>query len=182
MGAMASQINSLTIVYPAVYSGADQRKQQSYASLAFVWGIHRWPVNSTHKGPVTRECFHLMTSSWLVIIIRKGVPLTQCLKLTTSTEIYPKCIECWAEMFRTMFQYVFMTEGFHCRCTFAVLKKHVQYIASVHFYHNFEKTFWHWIKENLRNYTPHINILHFYTINRPIDMYKKLGSPCMVVC
>ena len=27
-------------------------------------GIHRWPVNSPHKGPVSRKCFHLMTSSW----------------------------------------------------------------------------------------------------------------------
>ena len=46
MGAMASQITSLTIVYSAVCSGADQRKHQRPASLVFVWGIHRWPVNS----------------------------------------------------------------------------------------------------------------------------------------
>ena len=38
MGAMASQITSLAIVYSTVYSGADQRKHQSSASLAFVWG------------------------------------------------------------------------------------------------------------------------------------------------
>ena len=43
MGVMASQITSLTIVYSTVYSGADQSKHQSSASLAFVWGIHRWP-------------------------------------------------------------------------------------------------------------------------------------------
>ena len=55
MGAMASHITSLTIVYSPVYSGADQRKHQSSASLPFVWGIHRWPVNSPHKGPVTRK-------------------------------------------------------------------------------------------------------------------------------
>ena len=48
MGAMASQITSLTIVYSTVYSGADQRKHQSSASLAFVRGIHRGPVNSPH--------------------------------------------------------------------------------------------------------------------------------------
>ena len=24
---------------------------------------YRWPANSPHKGPVTRKCFHLMTSS-----------------------------------------------------------------------------------------------------------------------
>ena len=63
MNAMASQITSLTIVYSSVYSGADPRKHQSSASLAFVRGIHRWPVNSPHKGPVTRNIFHLMTSS-----------------------------------------------------------------------------------------------------------------------
>ena len=47
MSAMASQITSLTIVYSTVYAGADQRKHQSSASLAFVRGIHRWPVNSS---------------------------------------------------------------------------------------------------------------------------------------
>ena len=41
MGAIAPQITSLTIVYSTVYSDADQRKHQSSASLAFVWGIHR---------------------------------------------------------------------------------------------------------------------------------------------
>ena len=57
MSAMASQITSLTIVTLTVYSGGDQRKHQSSASLAFVRGIHRWPVNSPHKWPVTRKCF-----------------------------------------------------------------------------------------------------------------------------
>ena len=53
---IAPQITSLTIVYSTVYSGTDQIKVQSSASLAFVRGIHRWPVNSPHKGPVTRKC------------------------------------------------------------------------------------------------------------------------------
>ena len=44
MGMMASQISRLTIVYSIVYLGADQRKHQSSASLAFVLGIHKWPV------------------------------------------------------------------------------------------------------------------------------------------
>ena len=57
MSPMASQITGLTIVYLTVYSGADQRKHQSSASLAFVRGIHRWPLNSPHKGPVTRKMF-----------------------------------------------------------------------------------------------------------------------------
>ena len=57
MGAIASQITSLTIVYSTVYTDADQRKYQSSASLAFVRGIHRGPVNSPHKWPVTRKMF-----------------------------------------------------------------------------------------------------------------------------
>ena len=55
MGSMVSQITSLTISCRTVYSGADQRKHQSSASLAFVWGIHRWPVKFPHKGPITRK-------------------------------------------------------------------------------------------------------------------------------
>ena len=55
MSAMTSQITSLAIVYSSVYSGPDQRKHQRSASLAFVRGIHWWPVNSPHKGPVTRK-------------------------------------------------------------------------------------------------------------------------------
>ena len=49
MSAMASQITSVSIVYLTVYSGADQRKHQSSASLAIVRGIPQWPVNSPHK-------------------------------------------------------------------------------------------------------------------------------------
>ena len=57
MGATASQITSLTIVYSNVYSSADQQKHQSSASLVIVRGIHRWPVNSPHKWSVTRKMF-----------------------------------------------------------------------------------------------------------------------------
>ena len=57
MSAMASQITGVSIVYSTVCSGAGQRKHQSSASLAFVKGLHRWPVNSPYKGPVTRKMF-----------------------------------------------------------------------------------------------------------------------------
>ena len=57
MGAIASQITSLTSVHSTRYSDADQRKHQSPASLAFVRGINRGPVNSPHKWPVTRKMF-----------------------------------------------------------------------------------------------------------------------------
>ena len=55
MGAMASQIISITIVYSTVYSRHRSRKNQSSAALAFVRGIHRGPVNFPHKRPVTRK-------------------------------------------------------------------------------------------------------------------------------
>ena len=73
MDAMASQFTSLTIVYSTVYSDTDERKHQSYGSLAFVRGIHQWPVNSPQKGPETRKMFpfddvfvtHLRVTEWL---------------------------------------------------------------------------------------------------------------------
>ena len=68
MGTMASQITSLTSVYSTV-SGADQRNHQSSASLAFVWGIHRGPMKSPHKWPVTRKMFPfddvIMSRVWI---------------------------------------------------------------------------------------------------------------------
>ena len=54
-GLMASQITSLTIVYSTIHSGADQRKHQSFASLAF---CDRW-IPRTNG-----QCFHFMTLSW----------------------------------------------------------------------------------------------------------------------
>ena len=68
---MASQITTITtvsIVCSTVCSGADQRIHQSSASLAFVRGIHRWPVDSPHKGPVTRKMFPFDD-----VIMTKGV-------------------------------------------------------------------------------------------------------------
>ena len=57
MTMLASQITSLTVVYSIFYSGVNQRKHQSSASLAFVREIHRGPVNFPHKWPVTRKMF-----------------------------------------------------------------------------------------------------------------------------
>ena len=57
MSTMTSQIASFTIDNSTVYSGANQRIHQSSASLVFVRGIHQWPVNSPHKGPVMRKMF-----------------------------------------------------------------------------------------------------------------------------
>ena len=68
MSAMASPITSLPIVYSTFCSGADQREHQNSASQVFVRGIHRWPVNSPHKWPVTREMFpfdDVITIGWV---------------------------------------------------------------------------------------------------------------------
>ena len=68
MSMMASQITGVVIVYWMFCSSADQTKHQSSTSLAFVRGIHRWPVNSPHKWPVTRKMFQIddviMKSPW----------------------------------------------------------------------------------------------------------------------
>ena len=69
MSTIASQITSVSIVDSTIYSGADQRKYQSSASLAFVRGIHRGPVNSPLKGPVTRKMFPFDD----VIMVKKGI-------------------------------------------------------------------------------------------------------------
>ena len=69
MTMLASQITSLAVVYSIVYSGVNQRKHQSSASLAFVREIHRGPVNFPHKWPVTRKMFpfdDVIMSFWLL--------------------------------------------------------------------------------------------------------------------
>ena len=77
MGAIASQITSLTIVYSIVYSDADQRKHQSSAS--------RGPVNSPHKWPVTRKMFPFAD----VIM-----PLCLLVPRSTVKNIYSDCRIC----------------------------------------------------------------------------------------
>ena len=63
MGAIASKLTSLTIVYSTVYSGANQRQHQSSASIALCgeFTVDRWIPRT--NGQLRRKCFHLMTSS-----------------------------------------------------------------------------------------------------------------------
>ena len=74
MSVMASQITGVSIVYSTICSGNNQRKHQNSASLAFMRGIHRWPVNSPHKGPVTRKIFPVDD---VVIVRRAGLLWSQ---------------------------------------------------------------------------------------------------------
>ena len=69
MTTMGSQITSLTVLYSTVYSDADQRKHQSSASLAFVWGIHRDRWIPRTKGQLRGKCFHLTTSSCYIFMV-----------------------------------------------------------------------------------------------------------------
>ena len=58
MGAIASLITSLTIVYSTVYSDADKTKTPKLrVTGVFVRRIHQGPMNSQHKRPVMRKMF-----------------------------------------------------------------------------------------------------------------------------
>ena len=57
MGAIVSQITSLTIFYSTIYSGADQRKKSKLRVTGLCAGNSPVAVNSPHKGPVTRKMF-----------------------------------------------------------------------------------------------------------------------------
>ena len=93
MSAMASQITNPTIVYATVYSGTDERKHQSSASLAFVREIHRWPMNSPHKWPVTRKRFPFDDVIMVVFRIASNTPATT--RLPRSCNHWWKSKECW---------------------------------------------------------------------------------------
>ena len=67
MTTMAPQITSTRVVYSTVYSDPDQRKHQSSASLACVWGNHRDRWIPHTKGQLRGKCFHLMTSSCRIL-------------------------------------------------------------------------------------------------------------------
>ena len=99
MSTIASQITSLTIVYSTVYSSADQSKHQSSASLAFVWEIHRGPVNFPHKWPVTRKMFPfddvIMTKCQMDVCLRPSKHIS-CIVLVEIQSVQ-SCITkyCW---------------------------------------------------------------------------------------
>ena len=79
---IASQITSLTIVYSAVYSSADQRKHQSSASLAFVRGIHRGPLNPPHTWPVKRKTLPFDDVIMVTSIVELYLPVKMADKIS----------------------------------------------------------------------------------------------------
>ena len=77
MTTISSQITSLTVVYSTVYSDADQRKPG--------------PVNSPHKGPVTRKMFpfdDVIMSIDMFLDTHTFVPPTAVIVSFTNTRAY----------------------------------------------------------------------------------------------
>ena len=117
---MASQITSLTIVYSTVYSGADQRKHQSSASLAFVWGIHRGPGNSPHKWPVAREMFpfdDVMMSTFRCYNWNKD-KYDNLFPVNLIGDVYHACILMIFPGVHRKFQFWLFNFHLICRCVF----------------------------------------------------------------
>ena len=81
MGAMASQITSLMIVYSTVYQTQIKENIKAARHWPFMWVIHRWPVNSPHKWPVTRKMFpfHDVIMWWIMFIDEHKLNLRLCL-------------------------------------------------------------------------------------------------------
>ena len=119
MGAMASQISNLTIVYSIVYSSTDQRKHQSSESLAIVWGIHRSPVNSPHKGPVTRKMFPfddviMLTCSVMREKYHLQYPKLKIHNMTYRNVLYFNTLPKISHNFRGIHQYIVNLRIFLC--------------------------------------------------------------------
>ena len=89
MGAMTSQITSLNIFCSTAYSGADQRKHQRSTLLVFVWRIHRWPINSPYKCPVTRK---MLPFDDVIMAQNQSFFYTKCVVMFCSRIISPRRI------------------------------------------------------------------------------------------
>ena len=129
MGTMTSQITSLTIVYSTVYSDADQRKHQSSASLAFVRGIHRRPVNSPHKWPVTRKMFpfddvimwRLQPPFWCRLIVRYHEHLNVIIDEELISKHRRYLISSFSANYRSSLNKCFLNSVYICICSLCIL-------------------------------------------------------------
>ena len=110
MGALASQITSLMVVYSTVYSAANQIKHESSASLAFVWGIHRGPVNSPHKWPVTRKMFQF-DDVIMITKVAEAVHDRHNLKIISVMSLSNRWC-CFA--IKSIFTFIFYSPPLHC--------------------------------------------------------------------
>ena len=88
MSAMASQITDVPIVCSTVCSGANKRKHQSSASLAFVRGIHQWRVESFPFDDVIMKCPIIgnvpLSALSLLVLMSAFIVFTSCTILVLS--------------------------------------------------------------------------------------------------
>ena len=99
MGHMTYQITGISTVCSTMRSGAYQTKYQSSKSSFFVRGIHRWPVNSPHKGPVTRKMFpfdNVIMTSWHIYIYM--CVCVFCCAMTSCLDVHHHMLEVWRLM------------------------------------------------------------------------------------
>ena len=89
--------------------GADQRKHQSSAPLAFVRGIHRGPVNSPHKWPVTLKMFPFDD-----VIMRNEILIRQCISFSF--------IPCYKILW-SLFKYRFLTKYTFIHVIYIILNR-----------------------------------------------------------
>ena len=108
---------------------ADQRKHQSSTSLAFAWGVHRWPLNSLHKGPVTRKTFPFDD----VIMIMFYFDFSPCLSAKLHYSLCNKILFLiWfllASILSTVSEQIF-TKWLNCRHCVAVVVENVNFLCS----------------------------------------------------
>ena len=138
---MASQITRLTIVYSTVYLGANQRKNQRSASLAFVWGIHRWTVNSPHKRLVTRTMFPFGD----VIMFVLGVYFSRkwrqlCFRTVVRLSLF--MFVCFSATLRKRYARIFMTNSGYRRHGTAIHGRHCHGVPDHHIGTLFLFLFW----------------------------------------
>ena len=104
MGTMASQITS-RLFTPSFIQVQIKKKHQSSASLACVWGIHLWPVNSPHKGPLTRKMFPINDVIMCQSMQCSTNPPSWCLR-------WVKLCFRWVKIFKTFWNCVLLVRIF----------------------------------------------------------------------
>ena len=179
MGEIASQITSLTIVYSTVYSGADQRKHQSSVSLAFVWRIHRWPVNSPHKWSVTRKMFPFDD---VIMVLRRDLfdRIAPWLRHARETfYLWPwfrltNGQKWWAVMFTLLLEWT--TYFTNSRLT-SGLRHHEAHVASLQCANHDARTSSTTVRQSRRWHPPVSHEMSFWIDSRPqTDKVSKLHS------
>ena len=122
MGTMASQITSLTIAYPAIYSAADKRKHQGSTSLASERRItgDRWIPRTYDQW--RGKCFHLMTSSCSPGgVCGRGCTLTCCVVVHFQVYILKWLLVCKFSLVESNY-FVFYIISCLCSCFYTVSK------------------------------------------------------------